>query len=346
MFGLIVGATTLAGKIQPGRGSRIPIMITGLLLLAVTTFYYSQRMPENPESAHWFIGHIIVIIGAMLAWGLWLEQGPDDQRPLIWIRRFLLPTVLVGELCIALAGLKQPVESPPAQFTVESSVATTIQAQSMDRQIAPVRVGLPPELIRENSGMIHHYATLTGFESLTLGRVSNYLHQAAGVDPDQVARITPVREIYDNASRFGAVSLSIARTHDSADGRGSSVSRRRLDRAAVCRKAQSQSFNNRGSRHRDSLRVEFARRFSRESGQRAVGRGGSVVSGLARRDRRPEGAVCPGQRLDARRTGPRGALDGALHLPPKWFVTGLPCFADRRLHPALGGPPPIRQRLK
>jgi hypothetical protein len=88
-------------------------------------------------------------------------------------------------------------------------VVAAIRARGLDRQVAPVRVCLPAELIRENSGMLHRYATLTGFESLSLGRVWGYLHRAVGADPNHPYNSTPDGRIYDQAARLGAFNLMV-----------------------------------------------------------------------------------------------------------------------------------------
>ena len=214
MLGLIIGATVLAGTTQPGRRGRHAVMLAGLLIAAVVFGHYSQRMPAEPDAAFWFLGRLTLVAAAIAGWCLWLERTPGETGIATWGRRLFLPGVLVGELCATVSGLKH-LPARPAQFPTESTVLSAIHAHHLDRQIAPVRVCVPPALLRENSGMIHHYSTVTGFESLSLDRVWNYLRQTAGANAPHAFAVAHAEELPNRADRFDSVNLSVLQPSDS-----------------------------------------------------------------------------------------------------------------------------------
>jgi hypothetical protein len=209
-FGLISGAARLAGSKLPERRTRGTVLLAGLMILAVMFFFYSRRMSAGGEVAtRWLYGQLTAVSAAMVAWWLWLGRDDNDKPALAWVRRLVLPAAIALELCLAVSGLKH-LPILPAQFPAESVVAAAIHARGLDRQVAPVRVCLPATLMRENSGMIYRYATLTGFESLSLSRIWTYLHRAAGADPNHAFNTSPDGRVYETASRMGSVNLSVS----------------------------------------------------------------------------------------------------------------------------------------
>ena len=207
VLGLIMGAVVLAGTRPAGRPGRGSVLLAGAVLAAWGGYYYGQRMQES-AAAGWLIGQLAWVAAALAGWWWWLGRGPDERATLGWGPRLVLPGVVAAELCAAAWGFKhQP--GFPAEFPVESVVVAAIQARGLDREVAPVRVCLPAELMRENSGMLHRYATLTGFESLSLGRVWDYLHRAVGADPNHPYNSAPDGRIYEQAARLGAFNLRV-----------------------------------------------------------------------------------------------------------------------------------------
>jgi len=213
VFGLVCGATWLAGTKPWEQHSRKMVLLLGLLAVSALGCFYMRGMPPGRAgAAYWFQGQLALITAATAAWWYWLGRNAGDRAGVAWGRRLFLPAVLSVELGLSTWGLKHlPVLL--AQFSdpsVENVVAAAIHARGLDRQAAPVRVCLWPVLIRENSGMIHHYATLTGYESLSLARVWNYLHRSAGVDPNHAFNSMPDGRVYDAAEHLGSVNLTIS----------------------------------------------------------------------------------------------------------------------------------------
>ena len=205
VLGMIMGASVLAGTRPAGR--RGAVLLSGAALAALGVGYYAQRMHES-AAAGWLAGQLALVAAALAGWWWWLGREPNDCGVGGWGPRLALPVVVAMELGVATWGFKhQP--GFPAQFPVESVVVVAIHARGLDRQVAPVRVCLPAELMRENSGMLHGYATVTGFESLSLGRVWSYLHRAVGADPNHPYNSTPDGRIYEEAGRLGAFNLQV-----------------------------------------------------------------------------------------------------------------------------------------
>ncbi len=218
VFGLVSGAAVLAGAKPARPQARGSVLFAGVLLVAAVAYYYSQRLSAaGAGAAGWFHLELALVIAAVAAWWLWLNRRDHERTVVTWGRRLALPGVLVTELFLSVRGLKHLPAHPGqiSDFSVESVVSAAIHGRRLDREAAPVRVCLPPTLLRENSGMVNHYATLTGFESLSLARVWTYLHRAAGADPDQPYNTSPDGRVYESATRLGSVNLTVTLPADS-----------------------------------------------------------------------------------------------------------------------------------
>jgi hypothetical protein len=79
-----------------------------------------------------------------------------------------------------------------------------------------VRVSVPAELLRENSGMVYGYATPVGFESLSLARTWQYQHAAAGAAPAHAFNTSPSGLFYDVAPKLDSLNLAITLPRDSS----------------------------------------------------------------------------------------------------------------------------------
>jgi hypothetical protein len=159
-----------------------------------------------------FLGWGLGLLGlAAAAWLGLLSLGTVRALFPVWA----LAVVALIETGLAVQGWKR-LPRMVTEFPAEQLVRQVIRDQRLDRQIAPVRVALSSALLRENSGMIHGYATPVGFESLSLARVWTYLHRAAGVDPTHAYNTTPAGEFYDVAPGLDSMSLAITLPRDSS----------------------------------------------------------------------------------------------------------------------------------
>lgn len=206
MFGVLLAATVLAGRSSSAPSREFRRLLAGVLLLAaVTVFFYLRWMPGSAGAARWLGVQLGLILLAGTGWW-WLNPGRTENS-IPW-RQWLLPGVIALELYLGIPdAMWAGVDT--REFPAEAIVTEAIRARKLDATPAPVRVNLPPELLRENSGMIHGYATITGFESLSLTRVWRYLHLASGVDPAYGFNSNPAGEVYEHAGRLGSVNLSI-----------------------------------------------------------------------------------------------------------------------------------------
>jgi len=191
ILGLIMGATIVAdGRANDARLRRATL-VAGGLVIAVLGWFFLRRMPAGTTGATaWLCWQLASVAVGLAAWWLWLGRRDDDQAASSGVRRQFLAAVIAVEIGTSiLASSTSPASS---RVPDEAVVAAAIHARGLDRQVAPVRVCLPATMMRENSGMIYRYATLTGFESLSLARTWTYLHRAAGADPNHAFNTSPM----------------------------------------------------------------------------------------------------------------------------------------------------------
>jgi hypothetical protein len=208
VLGLITAATLLAGARPPVARTRAALLLAGLFVASQVGRFYAQRLLGSPGAAGWLLGQLAWLAASVAAWWLWL--GPADGAVIAGSRRrrWLLPAVVSTQFLLAVWCLKN-LPGYQSEFPAEAVVKAAIHARGLDRAAAPVRVCLPPDSLRENSGMIWRYANLTGFESLSLKRVWTYLHLAVGADPHHAYNTTPDGRIYAAAGRLGAFNLGV-----------------------------------------------------------------------------------------------------------------------------------------
>ncbi|MDI1335472.1 MAG: hypothetical protein PSU94_04735 [Lacunisphaera sp.] len=209
VLGLVFAASYLAGTKPSHASTRTPVLLAGLLVAALVVGYYVRRLAGLPGGPSWLITQLVWLAASVGGWWLWLGRN-DGQSPAVSrSRRLLLPAVIAGQFALAIWSLKQ-LPGFPVEFPVETVVQEALHRRGLDRSAAPARVCLPPDMIRDNSGMVRRYATLTGFESLSLQRVWVYLHRAAGAEPNHAFNTTPDGRIYAAAEQMNAVSLTVS----------------------------------------------------------------------------------------------------------------------------------------
>ncbi|HVT72837.1 MAG TPA: hypothetical protein VHD61_06850 [Lacunisphaera sp.] len=208
VLGLCAGASLLAGTKPAGRRPWLPAALAGGFVAAGLVVYYATHLAAWPGAARWMLGQFAWLGASVGAWWLWLQAPAGPAHPAAAARRWALPVVAVAQVALALWTWKL-LPGYPAEFPVENLVQAAVRAHGLDREAAPARVNLPPDLVRDNSGMLYRYATLTGFESLSLERVWVYLHRAAGVDPHHAFNTTPDGHVYEAGDRLAATGLNI-----------------------------------------------------------------------------------------------------------------------------------------
>lgn len=201
---LIAAATTLAGRVRANEcdstKSILPYLIISCGALALLGWNFTPQ-----ASTGWLVGQVALLAGSVAGWYLWEHQTTR-------VAGLILPTMIVIELTLATLGQKA-LPPQPGQFTrfdTEDIVVAAIDAKKLNENIAPPRVSLPPGLIRENSGLIHSYASVTGYESLSLVRVWTYLHRAARVDPKHAFNTSPAGSVYDVVPQLDSVNLAVS----------------------------------------------------------------------------------------------------------------------------------------
>ncbi len=209
VLGLVIGASFLAGTRQSRRPTRIPVLLAALLTSALVGAYCALNLAGRPGASLWLVTQLVWIAASVAGWWLWLGRIPETPAGSTRFHGLLLPVVIAGQFLLAVWHLKQ-LPGYPMEFPVEQVVKTALHEHGLDRETVPARVHLPPDLVRDNSGMVHRYATLTGFESLSLQRVWVYLHRAAGADPHHAFNTTPDGRIYEAAEQLEAAGPNVS----------------------------------------------------------------------------------------------------------------------------------------
>ncbi|HXQ79755.1 MAG TPA: YfhO family protein [Opitutaceae bacterium] len=203
---LILGAAMLGGKGRTeGRGRFTVLALAGGALLGAVLYAFHRR--AEPFPAGWLVVQASFACLAGAGWWLWIGRGTGGRGLGLWASRTVLPMAVLGELCVSVHGIKRsnPFDS---QFPGEATVIEAVRAIGADRQAAPARVCVDSAIFRENAGMVYRVASVVGYETLSLGRVWNYLHLAAGADPSQPFSTVPDGRIFNVAPGLRAFSLS------------------------------------------------------------------------------------------------------------------------------------------
>ncbi len=196
---LIIGAALLAGAPSGARRRKAAAGLAAAALLGAALY----ALASHPGRVCWaWLGvQALLSVAAGLGWWLWTGDAPGGRG------RFVLPLAVMGGLCLSLHGIKQAYRFI-SEFPLESTVIGAIRSHEAGASAAPVRVCVDPEVFRENAGMIYHVGSVVGYESLSLARVWNYLHLAAGADPSHAYSTVPSGLVYGAAPGLHSVNLS------------------------------------------------------------------------------------------------------------------------------------------
>ena len=198
---LMLGAAAFAGRPQGGR-SRLAVM--GLLAAAFAGFVaFALGFAHSAAGLGTQAGLCVV---AALGWWLWTGERAPRSGILRVLGRGVLPAALASELILSLHGMKE-LYVFQTEFPLETVVVGAVRPPGAARSVAPERVCVDSTVFRENAGMIYHVASVVGYESLSLGRVWDYLHRAIGGDPSHPYSTIPDGHIYAAAPGLHAFSL-------------------------------------------------------------------------------------------------------------------------------------------
>ncbi|HEY5228071.1 MAG TPA: hypothetical protein VIJ19_05985, partial [Opitutaceae bacterium] len=126
-----------------------------------------------------------------------------------WIPRAVLPAALAAELFLSVHGIKDKYRFQ-TRFPGEAVVLEAAKAGGSDQNAAPARICVDSTVFRENAGMDWHLASVVGYESLSLGRVWNYLHLASGADPSHAYSTIPDGRIFNAAPGLRVFNLAVS----------------------------------------------------------------------------------------------------------------------------------------
>lgn len=212
---LLVGAVGLARLRDPLARGALALSVGGVVLAAGNaTPLFAWLYEFLPGLASFRVparAGVLLTIGLVASAAALVALLPRDGRGrAAWL---LLAGVGAVEIILAVRGWKH-FPGNGVEFPAEMLVRRAIADRGLDRAVAPVRVSVPGDMLRENSGMIFGYATPTGFESLTLSRVWHYQHAVAGADPAHPFNTSPAGGFYDAAPKLGSMNLAISMRRD------------------------------------------------------------------------------------------------------------------------------------
>ena len=188
---ILVAASFFSGD-RP-RGSALVLALATLAALA-TVWAHARAIagpgrPEHYPCARDFATHqgtLVLVAAALLV--LWWQRGRVRAPRLVVLVAAALAVLTVIDLGVATAKLcaenrevgTEPTEAKIARALHDNGIFTG--------DGAPPRIAVP-QLVLENSGMRHGWSTFTGYASMMLGRVWEYIHAGIGLDvpKEQVA---------------------------------------------------------------------------------------------------------------------------------------------------------------
>ena len=355
---LIIGAAMLAGRSRPEGKGRLAVLGLAAAALAGAVLF-ALGMRPGPFPAGWLVIQASFACLAGLGWWLWIGARPGEQGPVSWVRRGILPFAVLCELCLSVYGIKRAYRFD-AQFPGEATVLEAVHAARADQSAAPARVCVDSVIFRENAGMVWRVASVVGYESLSLGRVWNFLNLAAGADPSHAYNTIPDGHIYSAAPGLHAFNLSVSLALGSSelkidrnpDPRAYLAPRMRVvadSGAATDAMLSGEDFHGDGP-GRGALRLGLRARF------RKAARGGldhalfaqfrgyrrekpgagrprprrGMVPGVDSGDRRPSRPLRARERVDAGRARPRGGIGRPHAVSPARAAGRLPGLSRSR----------------
>jgi hypothetical protein len=151
--------------------------------------------PADGRAAGALVARVLVLAGSA-ALALALACADERPRSLAWMG--LLAVVAADGLAAHLEAKRVWVWPQPSVARGERLLrADLARAGLLEPGREPPRVALPRFVARENAGMVHGWASVTGYGSLTLDRVWRYLHASAGLTPSEDENTYVPARLYD-----------------------------------------------------------------------------------------------------------------------------------------------------
>jgi hypothetical protein len=189
---LVLAAGMFFSTDQPRR---FPFVLAAAALAALGMVWASADAvaryggPAHLSCARWLAGWqgilVLLATGLMVLW--WQRNRlPSPRAPAIVAS--LLALLSLADIAMAAARLRKENREVPADM-VEARLAKVLHDKGLfTKEGAPPRIAVP-QLVLENSGMRHGWSTFTGYTSMMLGRVWEYIHAGIGLEvpTEQVA---------------------------------------------------------------------------------------------------------------------------------------------------------------
>jgi Bacterial membrane protein YfhO len=175
MFSLILAGGLFVTRASATRMALGALGATAALLLAGTWWWSARTIPAGAPAGAWLAYRVAMVAGGAAALALCLTRH----------RRAGLAAVALlsaTELGLAIATVKR-FGVGPGPFPAERAVVAVLRASGAYAPSGvPPRVFVPYTLIRDNSGLVNGYSTVSGYVPLGLTRVWGYLHESLGLD--------------------------------------------------------------------------------------------------------------------------------------------------------------------
>jgi len=178
-FALTVGgALFLSHPPQGPRRKQLLAVSLAIPVLAVGLAWFWRPLPI-PRSL--LLGRLALIVAvAILGFLAVSEEHPLRRASLLGLPMVVVADLLTAQLATKTAWL-WPV--PPTSGTEKRLASRLAEAGLLRPGLAPPRIAVPRIAARENAAMAYGWASVAGYNALTLDRVWRYLHLTLGVEP-------------------------------------------------------------------------------------------------------------------------------------------------------------------
>jgi hypothetical protein len=212
-FALVMGAALLLSR-PPRRRRLVGLLGPGAVLAGLAVL--AARQSSLPAPAVVPVAHLAAVGAAAILALLAVCLGGPWQRG---ARTGLLVLVTADLITAHLAAKSAWAWPVPPTFASEERLASKLtEAGLLGPGRAPPRVALPRTLARENAAMAYGWASVTGYNALTLDRVWRYLHAAVGEEPSLDENTYVSAGVFEHGP-FAYREASVVAGWDARDGR-------------------------------------------------------------------------------------------------------------------------------
>jgi hypothetical protein len=190
----LAGGLFLSAPAAPRRSFVVLGAATAAALLG-TAWWWLRVTPPQARSGSWLAIRCAVILTSAAAIALaQARTAPPARR---WAVAALF-ALTMAELGMATVKIKR-LAGLPGPFVAEAAIADALRSQGLyDAAGVPPRIAVPYPIVRDNSGLIHGYSSVSFYAPLGLGRVWGYMHEVLGIPLPTDQNEFPSADIYQH----------------------------------------------------------------------------------------------------------------------------------------------------